>query len=512
MPPNTFLNLSKAREDLPLNIILYDVLNTPIDDQLFAHKEIVKFLKNKPAGSRFAIFVLSNKLHLLQGFTEDENQLVSAINGKVGRPSMQPATPGSPDAATAAELLSDSGVLPNNPAALGIVDRLQHLESIQANYFLARRVEQTIGAFSEIARFVSGLPGRKNLIWLSGSFPAGVLPGGDPIDPYGANASYTSDLKEAADRLTLSQVAVYPVDIRGLNLDPAFSASNSRVYRSPGSFNQAIAKFGQQLAAEHTTMDEIAEDSGGHAFYNTNGLEQAVAASVEDGMNYYTLSYSPSNKNFDGGLRKIRVALGQKGYHLSYRRSYFADDASVLAGKKAKPASERVEAAMLRGAPPAQELIFEVHISTEGAPARATQEQIDQLSHFSGYASQQKWDTVQIQRYSIDYAVLGRQLALPESADGRHRGALEFVFAAYDADGNTLFGRHTEVEENFPPHRFEEVRSAAYLVRQQIDVPTGAAWLRVGVQDTLGSRIGSLEFPLPLTPEHPTVSEAAPHR
>jgi hypothetical protein len=43
---------------------------------------MVKFLKRKPPGARFAIFVLSDRLHLLQGFTEDEDQLLSAINRK----------------------------------------------------------------------------------------------------------------------------------------------------------------------------------------------------------------------------------------------------------------------------------------------------------------------------------------------------------------------------------------------------------------------------------------------
>jgi hypothetical protein len=93
LSPNTFLNLSPVNDNLPLNILLYDVLNTPIDDQPFAHKEIVKFLKSKPAGSRFAIFLLSNKLHLLQGFTDDENQLTSAMNRKDSRPNTTPLSP-----------------------------------------------------------------------------------------------------------------------------------------------------------------------------------------------------------------------------------------------------------------------------------------------------------------------------------------------------------------------------------------------------------------------------------
>lgn len=511
LPPNTFLSFSPVNDNLCLNILLYDVLNTPIDDQPFAHKEIVKFLKSKPAGSRFAIFLLSNKLHLLQGFTDDENQLISAMNRKQTRPESTPLSPAPATEPTPSEFLSDSGVVPNYAGPQAMIDRLGNLESMASVYFLARRVETTLGAFVEISRFVSGLPGRKNLIWLSGSFPAGVLPGGTATDPFAATANYTSEIREAVDRLTLSQVAVYPVDIRGLIIDPVYSAANSRTFRAQGAMDRASAKFIGELTAEHDAMDEIAQGSGGHAFYNTNGLERAVASATEDGANYYTLSYSPANTKFDGSLRKIRVNLAQKGWHLSYRRSYFADDENALQGKAAEAPLDLIDATMQRGAPLARELIVEAHVTAEGAPALATPDLIDQLSRMPAFASQKKWDTVRIQRYGIDYALLGKQLTFIVSADGVRHCNLAFLFAAYDADGNLMLGTRTSVDETLSPKLVEQVRGGAYRARQGVDIPTQAAWLRLAVRDAVGNRIGSLEIPLPLAAESPAPPEAAPH-
>src|SRR6266849_82381 len=470
-----------------------------------------KFLKSKPAGSRFAIFVLSNKVHLVQGFSDDENQLISAMNRKETNPNTTPLSPAPASEPTPSEFLFDSGAVPNYSGPQAMIDRLGNLESMASTYFLARRVETTLGAFVEISRFLSGLPGRKNLIWLSGSFPAGVLPGGAAIDPFVAIANYTPEMREAVDRLTLSQVAVYPVDIRGLTIDPIYATANSRTFRAQGSMARASAKFMQELAAEHDAMDEIAQGSGGHAFYNTNGLERAVATATEEGANYYTLSYSPRNMKFDGGLLKIRVILTQKGYHLSYRHSYFADDESALRGKAAKAPFDYVDATMQRGAPLARELIVEAHVAAEGAPALVTPDQINQLSHLPAFASQKKWDAVQIQRYAIDYAVLGKQLTFVVPADGTHHGNLEFHFAAYDTDGNLLLGTRTSVDETFPPKLFEQVRSGAYRARQWVDIPTQAAWLRLAVRDAVGNRIGSLEIPLPLAAEPPEHSQATPH-
>jgi len=97
-----------------------------------------------------------------------------------------------------------------------MLGRLQSMEQLTRRFDLSCRVEQTLAAFEEIARFLSGLPGRKNLIWLSGSFPANIFPGTDPWAPLGASVNYNTDLRQAADLLTVGQVVVYPVDIQGL--------------------------------------------------------------------------------------------------------------------------------------------------------------------------------------------------------------------------------------------------------------------------------------------------------
>ena len=38
------------------------------------------------------------------------------------------------------------------------------------------RVQYTLSAFDQLARYLSGMPGRKNVMWLSGSFPVAVMP------------------------------------------------------------------------------------------------------------------------------------------------------------------------------------------------------------------------------------------------------------------------------------------------------------------------------------------------
>src|SRR5262249_2458994 len=57
---------------------------------------------------------------------------------------------------------------------------------------------------------------------------------------------------------------------------------------------------------------------------NTNDLAPAFAKVVEDAQNFYSLSYRPTDSNFDGKFRKIKVELARKGYDVRYRKGYWA--------------------------------------------------------------------------------------------------------------------------------------------------------------------------------------------
>jgi VWFA-related protein len=497
--PNTFLNVPTPQDNLPMNVLLYDVLNTPIDDQPFARSEIVKFLRNRPRGARFAIFVLGDKLHLLQGFTDDEDLLESSLYRKQASTATTVLSPPPTNAPTLSESLSNSGAL--TEAQLEGVEAIDRMTRMANSYFLTRRVERTLNAFSEISNFLGGWSGRKNLIWLSGGFPARIFPGGDVLDPFATSENYSPETHEAVDQLTLNQVAVYPVDIRGLLVSPVFSAADPRSYRAQGSFAQALANSSLELAAEHTTMEELAEGSGGHAFYNTNGLAQAIAMAVENGANYYTLSYSPTNRNFNGRLRKIRVTLSRTGYSLSYRRSYFADDEKKFLEKAADTPFARVRGTMERGAPLAHEIIFKVHVKTEGAPAAVSPQQIDELSLFKAFASRKKWDDVHMQRYSLEYWIPEGQLQFAALADGTYRTKLEFLAGAYDAEGTPIYGKLFVSDETIPAGKLENLSRYTFHGLQRFDAPAQAAWLRLAVRDPEHNRVGAVEIGLPLRAE-----------
>ena len=80
--PGIFTNFSPAPQNGPINILLCDTLNTPLQDQYFVRSQIVDYLKKAPPGTQIAIFGLSNRLSILQGFTSNPEILKAAMTGK----------------------------------------------------------------------------------------------------------------------------------------------------------------------------------------------------------------------------------------------------------------------------------------------------------------------------------------------------------------------------------------------------------------------------------------------
>jgi len=110
-----------------------------------------------------------------------------------------------------------------------------------------------------------------------------------------------------------------------LSLSIAAASIVAKVVRDRAMARLAIRfpGYGWEHNAGYATEDEIAVATGGHAFYSNNDLKDALTAATETGSSYYTLSYSPTNQNYDGQLRKLRVELSKHGYHLAYRRAYY---------------------------------------------------------------------------------------------------------------------------------------------------------------------------------------------
>jgi hypothetical protein len=369
-----------------------------------------------------------------------------------------------------------------------------------ASELLKDRVDVTLDALVQISRFLSGLPGRKNLIWYSGSFPAGIIadanrtisssqPGSLVRDDSFRN--YTERMKNATNLLNAAEVAIYPIDARGLLTDIPF----------------------EQKSAEFATMNLIGEQTGGRAFYNTNGLKDALETAADEGSSYYSLVYAPTNMKFDGSLRHIAVHLEHGHYNLAYRRTYFAGDQKSALQLQAAPdeenaPAETTTAASQFGAPPSSELVFAAHVDAIGTPAPATTEQIAALVPYleqAAKAEHRKFvpraTPASMQQYMVQYGVLAKQLALPKSTNGVYHSDFSMAVLAFNEDGDTLWGTKTQLKDDIPPAKIDDIRKDGFRAAQTFSIPVETAVIRLVVRDEQSGRIGSIEVRLPLPPD-----------
>jgi VWFA-related protein len=531
LPAGLFSNISAAPTNGPVNVLLLDYLNTPLTSQPYARKQLLDYMDKAPAGTRIAIFGLTERLEMLQGFTSDMAVLKSALSMTKGSPRVS-------------NLLSDpvngsvqgdttiSDALTNDPTAVDgmltqeMLDDVNRFEALTTSFQQQLRAEYTLHAFDELARYLVGIPGRKNVIWFSGGFPLDVEPNLAESDPNDSVVRNDEEIRKTDNLLTRAQIAVYPVDAMGLQTDPTFSVANT--LGDAGTNQTSSMAFLNQLAQNHEAMFAMAEDTGGEAFVNTNGLTQAVGKAIEEGSNYYTLSYTPANVQWDERFRTVKIKVDNpNAKNLSYRNGYYAIDPNDRNKLNASGAATALSApttmttAMMHGGPDPAEILFKVRIRPASTPPGETLAP----DNFSNPDPKAKVEGP-FKQFGVDLVPDPKAVNCNLDPNGNHHCALEIYTYIYDRDGKLLVTTGHRIFRLLTPADYNTLLSGGMAFHQEISVPVkGEHYLRTAIHDLVSDRVGAVEIPVaqvvkldPLkdipvasntTPSVPTVPESA---
>jgi VWFA-related protein len=495
--PNTYSDFTPYPPSSSVNVLLLDALNTPSSDQAKVRKEMLAYLKKIPSGTRMAVLTLSSQLRMIQGFTADASVLAKAISEKGDIKQSAPEDTKSTDEQLLwmqnVEEIDGDGPS-GNLAAAADAATLAGFRADLKSYSTDQQERMTLAAFKQIAHYLTAIPGRKNLIWFSGSFPLLVDPGGS----LAAVRDYTSELRETDRLLAAARIAVYPVDAHGLlpresatdaSIDPS-TVVGLAIPRMPSSAAARKMFAAQQQASQDTylgdqTIQQIAAETGGKAFVNTNGFQEAIQQALADGANYYTIGYMPQGKD-DGQFRRIKVNVNG-GYQLAYRDGYYADSPESRRETQASTMKEAVEF----GAPPPSEIPFKVRVISSTDPAAKG------FTPAPGPAGANVKDLEPpVTRYLIDYMVDAHHFSFQKTPDGVAHTRLEFTVLAYDGDGKVLNRTDHGFEVDLAPAAYTQIMSGGFPQHQEIDLPAGHVFLRIVVHDVDGFRTGATEVPL----------------
>lgn len=463
-----------------VNIILFDFSNTAPLDMLYARKQMIRFLEALPPGHQTALFVLGKRLYMLQNFTGSTERLIAAAKSMKLKSSVMNST-GSQQQEVDFVAAFNKAVGSHNPSGHSMAaDGL----FLQTGDEAQQSIDITRNALNEIAAAVSGYPGRKNLYWLADRFP---LYGGPALEIHELATDITQsimstqDMTEADQGLADAQIAIYPVlltgvDASGMGSEARGITGMGAVPNDPTTFQQASTQDDRrqlqgvffQRAALYTMMNNLANTTGGHAYYGTNDLAGALRKGFEDGSSYYTLAYVPRNTKWNGAFRKIKVAVEQHGDSLSYRRGYYA----VGSG------TETVD--------PAQELDTALQPATPASTMLRLRSSVTLPDNANPYI------TIKT-RMGLD------GIDLSTDAAGLRHGKLLVILVALNQDGKQP-GNPPQASGvlnlDFTPQQYQAVLKAGIEFALRMRLKPGSYRLRLGVTDMNNRRLGTLDMPV----------------
>ena len=514
LPPNTFTNVPPVAPNNAINLLLMDGLNTPLADQAEVHKQMVNYLKTLPPNIRIGVFLLSERLRIIQGFTQDSAVLRASIARLAANPNTSALLPTAASTAAmdtpvniilAKAVEADSTQLANQAAAL------QQFEDQQTYFQVNERTVMTLDAMQQIARYLAGVPGRKNLLWFVGAIPQCLAAITSEAELTSGGCPYEEKYAKTMDMLADARVSLYPIDASGVKPDSVYDSDSPPATASIGasgnsatppnvsiapslsaaqalnvSQSNSIQNDYQDRALAHMQMDRLALVTGGKAIYERNALKEAITQDVNNGSRYYTLAYTPSNRKEVGRERKIEIRTATGSYKLAYRRSYFEDSPKELRVAEKAVAADPLRPLMDRGMPDFTELRYRMRVAPANPqPSPDAPHAGDNAEMFGPYT-----------RYTVNFSLATDGLSLVPGPDGVRRGTIEVALVAYSQDGHPLDWEVRSIGLAIRPAQLAVAQASGIPFHLDIDASPGDVYLRTGIYDRSSSRVGTLEIPL----------------
>jgi VWFA-related protein len=489
LPPHQYTNVPETESNSPLTVVLFDTLNTPVPAQVNVRRHMMEFLTSLPPGQRVALFALGSKLRLVQSFSGRSEVLAAAAKNmnseaspllssevdrqrteddlisreRLGAPTINTSLGGSVSAVS--QGLGETAAQETER----LRDAFAREDAVETNH----RAGMTLEALAELAVMLRGYPGRKNLLWISGGFPFSLGPNALIRTEFRDDTRFDQALHGIASLLTTSQVAVYPIDAGGVVTSGISIESNGEGAMGVDGItgvsrtNQLYARQLSERTDTRSTMDEIAEQTGGKAFYGSNDLKAAMQRSVEEGSSYYTLAYTPGDENWNGRFRGIQVKLLRGNYKLQYRRGYYA-----LAEPEHSPndSTRKLAAALRSDMPNATSLYMKAEILPPDDHGKVR----------------------------ITYLIDPQQITFSDLPGGRKHVLVDLLAVVWDKKGHEVGHAAHTVEATVDQSNYRKLLRSGLQATQFVEAKPDAYRVRIGAIDRASQQVGTIDAVFPV--------------
>jgi VWFA-related protein len=268
-------------------VILFDLLNENPGDRGHARNEIIRKLEPLESGDRLYLYLLTQQGRLVP------------VHGL-------PAPGETPPPDTTSWTRQIRGLLGRSlNKAVGAPSEFEITDRLSLTYFALESLSAQLG----------GLPGRKNIVWISHGVPISLPTPAGPVD-------YTPELRRLCTAMGRANVALYPVQEALPDLADIVRPQTTQQTRSDDvrPDKQPVQYSGMGSRA---TLEIFADLTGG-GFYRTGDTGAAIREAMDDLRTSYQIAWCPPAEDWDAKYHKIAVTCRRKGIRLRTRAGYFA--------------------------------------------------------------------------------------------------------------------------------------------------------------------------------------------
>jgi VWFA-related protein len=470
--PNDFTNelsSGSGEQQKRIAVIAVDLVNTPFLDQSRAREAVIKYLSENLQADMLVelVTIESGGVRVIHDFSSDPNVLLKAMARVSGSNASVPKV----DRAVLMQLDADRGAR-NRP--VGNPDGLVDVETTLLNAFVAGEtmfsqqqrgmaLGATLSAFHQIGQQLSGVPGRKSLIWVTGSFPFDIdaetlsISEGVPFDAY----------QRSMQTLSNANIAVYPVDARGLVVVGLPDATQHLSRKQMQTLGDYVGKESSDFSNTIDTMRTFAAMTGGKAYFNTNDIKGAIREAAQDTAAYYMLTYAVSKNDTRPGWRKLAVKVKSDAYRVRARQGYYLTQSDLDPVITARIDLDRALNS------PLDETGIPVHVRFDNPVADGAKKKV---------------------RFAL---ALPPALPIIDEADG-NRLNLEIVYVVRNAQGKELDRKSQAYKANLVEQQVQQLKMAGVGWDNTLELSPGEYSVRFVVRDHNSGRVGSTSAHLTL--------------
>ena len=328
LPPGVYSNRAELSPGPPRNVTAFvlDELNTPAVLNMRVRATATRYLKALAPRTRVAVFYLGTRVRVLHDFTDDAESLRARIAKAVLAIPIHSETDFSQSIIEAEQFVD---MFKGDPAMEKIAEdmkRTQLEQEMQQNAAMrAARLQTTLASLETLGTHLAGIPGRKNLVWISGGISMLSVTGAMGMGPHGSIESFEQKVKRTSQRLAQQGIVLYIVDAKGLD-SPAMTNAELRgtvPLRGRGRFEPQ--QDAETISSDaQPAMEMLSSTTGGRYLRNNNDLMEGFKKAASDLEGSYTLGFYVSEYP-DDKWHTLKASVKRKDVSLRHRKGYLSE-------------------------------------------------------------------------------------------------------------------------------------------------------------------------------------------